>query len=137
MDKTTKTVLIIVGLVLVVCACAGVAVFATGIWSFSRFVNFAEQSVSESPEVAVRVGAEIADYEVPDRFNSPYSIHFADVTLIGYKSTSEKSHLLLAQFPEGTSINMDERVRKTRTASGITPRRRSSSRSLSPYAGKK
>lgn len=111
MDKTTKTVLIILGSVLAVCACAGTAVFATGVWSFSRFVNFAEESVSESPQVAVRVGAEIADYEVPEGFGSPYSIHFGDVTLIGYKSTSERSHLLLAQFPEGTSVNLDEVLR--------------------------
>ena len=111
MDKTTKTILIIVGSVLVLCACAGVAVFATGAWSFSKFVNFAEQSVSENPEEAVRVGAEIADYEVPEGFGSPYSVHFGDVTVIGYKSTSERSHLLLAQFPEGTSINVDELLR--------------------------
>ena len=111
MDKTTKTFLIIVGSVLVLCACAGVAVFATGLWSFSKFVNFAEQSVSESPEVVVRVGAEIADYEVPEGFGSPYSVHFGDVTVIGYKSTSKRSHLLLAQFPEGTSINVDELLR--------------------------
>ncbi|NJC95753.1 MAG: hypothetical protein C3F07_08630 [Anaerolineales bacterium] len=111
MDKTTKTVLIILGSVLAVCACAGTAVFATGVWSFNRFVNFAEESVSESPQVAVRVGAEIADYEVPEGFGSPYSIHFGDVTLIGYKSTSERSHLLLAQFPEGTSVNLDEVLR--------------------------
>jgi hypothetical protein len=117
MDKTTKTILIIVGSVLVVCACAGVTVFATGVWSFSRFMNFAEQSVSESPEEAVRVGAEIAEYEVPDRFGSPYSIHFADVTLIGYKTPSERSHLLLAQFPEGTSINVDEMLRIMRESS--------------------
>jgi hypothetical protein len=111
MDKTTKIILIIVGSVLVLCACAGVTVFATGLWSFSRFVNFAEQSVSESPQVAVRLGSEIADFEVPEGFGAPYSIQFADVTLIGYKSPGERSHLLLAQFPEGTSINVEEMLR--------------------------
>ena len=111
MDKTTKTVLIIIGSILVVCACTGVAVFATGLWSFNRFVNFAERSVSESSEVTIRVGEEIADYEVPEGFGSPYSIHFGDVSLIGYKSPSERSHLLLAQFPDGTSVNIDEMLR--------------------------
>jgi len=56
MDKNTKTILIVLGSVLVLCACAAMAVFATGLWSFSRFVNFAERSVSESPQVAVRLG---------------------------------------------------------------------------------
>lgn len=111
MDKTTKTILIIIGSVLVLCACAGAAVFATGLWSFSRFVNFAEQSVSESPQVAVRVGGEIADYEVPEGFGYPYSVHFGDVSLISYTSLSEKSQLLLAQFPEGMSVNVDEMLR--------------------------
>lgn len=117
MDKSTRTILIVIGSILVVCACAAAGIFATGLWSFSSFVNFAEESVSESPEVAVRVGAEIADYEIPEGFGSPYSIHFADVTLIGYKTPSERSHLLLAQFPEGTSIDVDEMLRIIRDGS--------------------
>jgi len=118
MDKTTKIILIILGSVLVLCACMTVAVFATGLWSFSRFVNFAEQSVSESPQVAVRLGSEIADFEVPEGFGSPYSVHFGDVTLIGYKSSSERSHLLLAQFPQGTSINLNEMLKIIEDGSG-------------------
>ncbi len=117
MDKNTKTILIVLGSVLVLCACAAMAVFATGLWSFSRFVNFAERSVSESPQVAVRLGSEIADFEVPEGFGSPYSVHFGDVTLIGYKSRSGNSHLLLAQFPQGTSINVDEMLRIIRDGS--------------------
>ena len=88
-------------------------ILATGLWAFDRFVNWAERSVSESPEVAVRV----ADYEVPEGFGAPYSIHFGDVTMIGYKSTNEKSYILLAQFPDGTSINVDEMLRIIRDGS--------------------
>lgn len=117
MDKTTKTVLIVIGSILVVCGCLTAAVFVTGLWSFSRFVNFAEQSVSESPQVAVRLGSEIADFEVPEGFGAPYSVHFGDVTLIGYQSPSERSHLVLAQFPHGTSINVDEMLRIIRDGS--------------------
>jgi len=39
------------------------------------------------------------------------------VTLIGYKSRSGNSHLLLAQFPQGTSINVDEMLRIIREGS--------------------
>lgn len=117
MDKTTKTVLIVIGSILVVCGCMAAAVFATGLWSFSRFVNFVEESVSESPQVAVKLGAEIADFEVPEGFGAPYSIHLGDVTLIGYQSPSERSHLVLAQFPQGTSINVDEMLRIIRDGS--------------------
>lgn len=118
MDKTTRTILIVIGSVLVLCACGVVAVFATGLWSFSKVVNIAERSVSESPQVAVRVGAEIADYQVPDGFASPFSVHFGDVTLVGYNSQSERSHILLAQFPEGTSANVDEMLKLIKDGSG-------------------
>jgi hypothetical protein len=118
MDKTTKTVLIIISAVIVLCACASAVVLVTGLWSFNRIARVAEQSVSESPHVAVRVGGEIAEFEVPEGFGSPYSIHFGDVTVIGYKSASERSHLLLAQFPEGTSINVDEMLRLIQEGSG-------------------
>ena len=64
MDKTTKTILIIVTSVLLLCALIVTGIIATGLWSFGRFVNFAERSVSEQPEVAVRVGSEIADYQI-------------------------------------------------------------------------
>jgi hypothetical protein len=112
MDKTTKTILIIVGSIVLLCACATTALFATGLWSFSRFVSWADESVSESPQVAVRVGSEIADFEIPEGFTSPYSVHFGDVSLVGYESQSGRSHILLAQFPEGTSINVDEMLRQ-------------------------
>lgn len=118
MDKTTKTVLIVTGALLVLCGCAVAFVFATGLWSFNRFVNFAEQSVSESPQVAVRVGGEIADYVVPAGFGSPYSIHFGDVTVVNYQSESGRSHILLAQFPAGTSINVDEMMKLIEEGSG-------------------
>ena len=111
MDKSTKTALIIIGVVLLLAAVTSTSILATGLWAFGRFINRAEQTVSESHEVAVRVGSEIADYEVPEGFDSPFSVHFGDVIMIGYKSTSENSHILLAQFPNETSINVDEMLR--------------------------
>ncbi|HEU0295285.1 MAG TPA: hypothetical protein VFR47_21270 [Anaerolineales bacterium] len=112
MDKSTRNTLIAVGSILLVCGCVTAVIFATGLWAFGSFVNWAEQSVSESPEVAVRVGSEIADYELPNGFGSPYSVHFGDVTMVGYQSENGKSHILLAQFPEGTSINVDEMLKE-------------------------
>jgi hypothetical protein len=118
MDKTTKTVLIIISAVIVLCACASAVVLTTGLWSFNRIARVAEQSVSESPQVAVRVGGEIAEFEVPEGFGSPYSVHFGDVTVLSYQSWSEHSHILLAQFPEGTSINVEEMLRLIEEGSG-------------------
>lgn len=108
MDKTTKTVLILIGSVFVLCACAAIAAFAIGLWSF---VNVEKQNVGFRPQEAVRVGYEIADFEVPAGFDSPYSVHFGDVTMVGYDAQNERSHLLLAQFPKGTSINTQEMLK--------------------------
>ena len=118
MDKSTKTVLIIIGSVLLVCGCLIAAVFATGLWSYSRFANYAEEVVIENPQVAIRFGTEIADFEVPEGFGSPYGVHFGDVSIVAYKSQSETSHLLLAQFPEGTNINVDEMLQEIKEGTG-------------------
>ena len=117
MDKSTKTTLIVIGSVLLVCGCITFGIFATGLWSFGHLVRWADQSVSEDPQVAIRVGSEIADFEVPEGFGSPYSVRFGEVTLVGYKYQNEKSNLLLAQFPKGTSINLDEMLRIIREGS--------------------
>jgi hypothetical protein len=114
MDKSTKTILIGIGALLLVCGCISVAVLATGLWSFSRITHWAVENVSERPDVAVRVGSEIADFDIPDGFGSPYSIHFGDVSMVGYLSQNEKSHILLAQFPEGTSIRVEEMLEDIR-----------------------
>lgn len=118
MDKTTKIVLIVIGVIVVLCACGVVTVFVTGWWSYNTIARVSEHSVSEIPQEAVRVGAEVADYVVPAGFGSPFSIHFGDVTVIGYKSASERSHLLLAQFPEGTRFDMDEMLRRIQQIPG-------------------
>jgi hypothetical protein len=122
MDKSTKTVVIIIGIILLVGAVAAMTILATGLWAFGRFVNWAEQSVSESPEVAVRVGSDIADYEVPNGFGSPYAVHFGDVSLVGYKSQDEESHILLAQFPAGTHVDIDKMLRQISEGSGESDR---------------
>lgn len=108
MDKTTKIILIVIGSILVLCTCAGLAAFVTGLWTFSQVVNVAEQSVSVRTEEAVRVGGEIADYEIPEGFGSPVSIHIGDMTVIRYTTPDEMSYILLAQFPEGTSIDVEK-----------------------------
>jgi len=111
MDKTTKTILIVIGSVFVLCACGAAALFATGLWTYSRVANAVEQSVDVKPEEAFKVSGEIADYEIPEGFGSPVSFHMGDMTMIRYTTQDEMSYILLAQFPEGTSINLEEMLR--------------------------
>lgn len=111
MDKTTKTVLIIIGSILFVCACGASLLFATGLWSLGRFVNWADTNTSEDPQEVARFGSEIADFDMPEGFGSPYGIHFGEATSVGYASQSRNTHILLTQFPEGTSVNVEEMLK--------------------------
>ena len=108
MDKTTKTILIVIGSLLLICVCAAGVIFATGLWSFGNIVEWADSNTSENPQEVARVGGEIADFEIPEGFGSPYGMHFGDVTMVGYASHSKNTHILLTQFPEGTSVNTNE-----------------------------
>ena len=108
MDKTTKIILIVLASIFVLCICATLVVFVAGLTSFSIFRSESSPNVHVITEEAVRVGAEIVDYQVPDEYNSAFSVHFGNITVIGNDSPSRKSHIILAQFPEDSSINLDE-----------------------------
>ena len=47
MDKTTKTILIVIGSFLVLCACVAAIVLGSGLWGFSKFMQFADKSTTE------------------------------------------------------------------------------------------
>jgi hypothetical protein len=112
MDKSTKTALIVIGSIFLLCACAVGAVFVGGVWSLGHVVRWVDNGTTEDPQEAVRVGSEIADFEIPQGFDSPYGVHLGDVYMVGYTSQSKQAHILIAQFPKGTSINVDEMLRQ-------------------------
>jgi hypothetical protein len=111
MNKTTKTVLILIGSVLLVCICGASVLFATGLWSVGNIVRWADTNTSENPQEVVRFGSEIADFDVPEGFGSPYGMHFGEITSVGYASQSKNTHILLTQFPEGTHVNVEEMLK--------------------------
>ena len=118
MSQTTKIILIILSSLLMLCACTAAVLLGTGLWSFGRFVNWADESFGNNPEIAVRVGSEIADFEVPAGFTSPYGIHVGDLSIVGYESQSGKSHILFAQFPDGAHVDADEMLKQISERSG-------------------
>jgi hypothetical protein len=111
MDKTTKTILIIIGSILLVCICSVSVLAATGLWSFRNIVRWADTNTSENPQEVTRIGSEIADFNVPEGFGSPYGMHFGDVASIGYASQSRNTHILLTQLPEGTHVDVEEMLK--------------------------
>ena len=112
MEKSTKSALIVIGSILLLCGCAVSAVFVGGLWSLGHVVRWADNGTTKDPQEAIRVGSEIADFEIPQGFDSPYGVHFGDVYMVGYTSQSKQAHILIAQFPKGTSINVDEMLRQ-------------------------
>lgn len=112
MNKTTKIILIVIGSLLVLCACTSAALLGTGIWSFGKLVQFAENNTSEDPQKVTQTTSEIARFDVPAGFDPVYSMKIANFTMAQYMSGDEKSVILITQFPQGTSINMDEMLRE-------------------------
>lgn len=114
MDKTTKIVLILIGSVLLVCACAAAILFATGLWSVGRIVQWADQNTTEDPAEVAQVASGIAEFDVPAGFNTQYGMKIADFTMVQYMTRDEKSIIFVTQFPAETSINVEEMMRQIR-----------------------
>lgn len=112
MDKTTKTILIILGSLLVICACTVAAIFGTGLWSLTKYNQWAETSTTSDLSEVAKLSQEIAVFTLPDGFGSPYGIHIGEITSVGFSSHSKNTHILLTQFPEGTSINTEELLKQ-------------------------
>ncbi len=114
MDKTTKTILIVIGSLVVLCGCAVAALMGTGLWSFTKLVQFAEQSTTEDPQKVAQIASEITDFDLPEGFDTQYGIKLATFSMVQYTTRSEDTYIFLTQFPAGTSINMDEMMREIR-----------------------
>jgi hypothetical protein len=108
MDKTTKTILIIVGSLIVLCGCAVAALLGTGVWSFNKLVQFAENNTTENPQKVAQIASEIADFDLPQGFEARYGMKIATFSLAQYTTRDENSYIFLAQFPAETSIKPDQ-----------------------------
>ena len=117
MDKTTKTVLIVLGSLLLVCACGAAVLLATGAWSIGKIVQWADQNTTENPREVAQVASGIADFELPDGFSTQYGMRLGDFTMVQYMTHDEKSIIFVTQFPAGTSINVEEMMRQIRDSS--------------------
>jgi hypothetical protein len=114
MNQTTKTVLIILGSLLVLCACTTAILLGTGLWSFGKVVQFADQSTTENPQEVAQIASEIADFSVPKGFSAQYGMKIAKFSMVQYTTRKEDTYIFLTQFPPETSINMDEMLREIR-----------------------
>ena len=108
MNNTTKTILIIASSLLLVCVCC-VGVFSfTGLWSTIKIANWAETNTTRDLYEVAPMIEEIATITLPDGFGSPFGMHVGEITSVGFASQSKNTHLMLAQFPQGTTVNTNE-----------------------------
>ena len=112
MNQTTKTILIILGSLLVLCACGAAVLMGTGLWGFSRVIEFADNSTTEDPQEVAQIASEIADFDVPDTFTKQYGIKIATFSMVQYMTSDEDMFIFVTQFPAGTSVNPDEMMRE-------------------------
>ena len=117
MDKTTKTLLMIIGSLLVLCACTVVALMGGGLWGFTKFLQFADKSTTEDAQEVAQIASEIADFDLPAEFDTQYGMQIASFSMVQYTTSNEESYIFLTQFPAGTSINVDEMMRQIRNNS--------------------
>lgn len=117
MNQTTKTILIIIGSLLVLCVCASAVLLGTGIWSFGKVIEFADNSTTEDPQEVARIASEIADFDIPEGFTTEYGMKIATFNMVQYTTHSQDKFIFLIQFPAGTSINPDEMIREVRNSS--------------------
>jgi hypothetical protein len=117
MNQTTKTILIIIGSLLVLCACGAAVLMGTGLWGFVNLVEFADSSTTEDPQEVAQIASQIADFDVPEEFTKQYGIQISTFSMVQYMNASEDMFLFVTQFPAGTSINPDEMMREIRNNS--------------------
>jgi len=117
MNKTTKTVLIIIGSLIALCACTAAILLGTGLWGVGKVVEFADNSTTEDPQEVAQIASGIADFDIPDGFSREYGMEIATFSMVQYTNRSEDTFIFLIQFPAGTSINPDEMVRDIKNSS--------------------
>jgi hypothetical protein len=108
MNNTVKIILIAAVALVVLCSCATLGLGATGLWSFAKVVEASGATSYENTNEVAQVTAEIADFELPAGFDYPYALQVADFTMVSYLSQNKNTSLFLAQFPQGTDLNVGE-----------------------------
>lgn len=108
MNTTTKTILIVAGSLLLVCVCCIGGLSATGLWTAGKVANWADTNTTRDLYEVAPMIEEIATITLPDGYGSPYGMHIGGLTSVGFASLSKDTHILLTQFPQGTTGNTEE-----------------------------
>jgi hypothetical protein len=76
-----------------------------------QVLRWTETNTSEDPQDVAKISAEIAEFNLPEGFGSPYGMHFLGFTSVGYLSESGHTHIYLTEFPKDAHVDLDEMMR--------------------------
>jgi hypothetical protein len=104
MSTTVKIILAFVAGALLICMAAGVV----GVLLFRAAGSTVTSLIKSDPETAVRVGSEIAEYEIPEGFPDVFSAQLAGYEMTGYTGSDGHSHIYFFQLPAGVSVDVSK-----------------------------
>jgi len=110
MSTAGKIIIALIAGSLLICLAVGVI----GVLFF-RSTNSVVNRIMD-PVAAVSVGSEIAEFEVPEGFDDPFSAHLAGYRMVAYTGTDGYSHIYFFQMPPGETIdvsNMESEFQRT------------------------
>lgn len=116
MSTTVKILLALIAGTLLLCVAAGFV----GLFLFRSTGMAVSNLVKTDPEHAVRVGSEIAEYDVPEGFPEVFTAKLAGYEMIGYTGSDGHSHIYFFQLPPGVTVdlsNLESELQKTFPAS--------------------
>ncbi len=99
-----KTILIIVGVLVVVCLClAGVGLFA-----LNRAGNWIRQSTSTNPAEIAQTAREITDYTLPQGYKETVSMSFFNITMVVFTREDSTMSIFLLQMPVNSGLSSEQ-----------------------------
>ncbi len=116
MTRNTKILIAVLAGLLLLCACGSIGVVALSGWFISRTATTQPTSVAD-------ISSEIAEFQLPAGFVPDYAVNVAGIRLVAYRPQTGSGHIMLAQIPQGISIDaakLEEEIRSTARSRGYT-----------------
>ena len=143
MSQTSKIILIVVGVLVVLCGCAAVASMVFGLIAINRTaqsfegVEMAPGVVEVAPPPALEqvlpevaegnaevkdAAAKIADFDLPAGYTPEYGMHMMGFDLVGFSSDRGHGHIMMMQFPDDVDMDMESMQEQMRQFSQMDNR---------------
>jgi hypothetical protein len=94
-SKTTRTILIVLGVLVLCCCCVG-----GGFYLFTRygFEYLADTMIVQDPAQINQVSDELADYDLPPGYEEEFVMNILGVQAVFITSTNDRSMITMMQF---------------------------------------